>query len=51
MKRSALVWALRLATVPMSGTAGFFLGCWRGGGWTHGCFDCAFPVEEAGIII
>ena len=28
-----------------------FLGWWRGGDWTHGRFDRAFPVEKAGILI
>ena len=51
MKRPAFVWALGLATITVSGSVEGFLGCWRGASWTHGRFDCAFPVEETGIVI
>ena len=51
MKRPTFVWALGLATITVSGSVEDFLGCWRGASWTHGRFDCAFPVEETGIVI
>ena len=49
MEGPALVWALGLDVVsPMSGRMIFRVLEQK---WTYGRFDCAFPVEDTGIII
>lgn len=47
MKRSAFVWAVGLVIIPLS------RGCDILGysSWTHSRFDCAFPVEDTGVIV
>ena len=47
MKRSAFVWAVGLVIFPVSGRCD----CWGIQVGTHSRFDCAFPVENTGIII